>query len=801
MSDLRYALRALARTPSFALVAVLSLALGIGANVTIYTVANAFLEQPIAGAQDVDRLVRIYRGDHSPLQYADLARVRAQRTAFTDVAGERLMAVAVAKAGGTDRVQASLTTNGYFRMLGVRPALGRFFGAADSVEGAPVIVISYAFWQNWLAADPVVIGRSLRVNDRAFTIIGVAPPEFASSIFLWRADLWFPPRAATLLIGMPFDAWGGSLYTTARLARGVTATHASATLATVAARLVAEDPRGHERFTLRLGGARGITAELRPATVAASSFMMVVVLLVLLIACANVANLFLARAASRRREISVRTALGASRGRLVRQLLVESVLVATAGGALGSLFAIWAAELLRNFVVARSPEPIALVVSPDGHVIAFALGVSILSAMAFGLGPSLRATALDILPVLREEAPQSTGRSRTRRTLIAAQMALCTLLLACATLFLRSLANARVIDPGFDAHGVYDVSVDVSSRNFDQERTRAFYDELRARAAATPGVRSATIAAVVPLGGTNMQVGSWVEGRDVGAGARAPMAPNFNIVGRDYFQTLGVALVAGRAFEASDGATAPGVVVVNAHMAAHLWPGDNAIGKRISLEGATGPWLTVIGIVRDTRYNSLGESTPDFMYLPFAQHARAEMVLQLRADRAGAIPAATFRALVHDLDPRLPPPTIASLEDDMRIVLLPAQLAAGLLGAFGLLALLIASVGIYGVASYEVAQRTRELGIRAALGATARDLVRLVVGQSMRVVAIGALIGLGCALGAARFLTTQLYGVHATDPFTFVAMPLFLAIVALVATIVPARRATQVDPVEALRSE
>ena len=245
MSDLRYALRALARTPSFALVAVLSLALGIGANVTIYTVANAFLEQPIAGAQNVDRLVRIYRGDHSPLQYADLARVRAQRTAFTDVAGERLMAVAVAKAGGTDRVQASLTTDGYFRMLGVRPALGRFFGAADSVEGAPVIVISYAFWQNWLGTDPLVIGRSLRVNDRAFTIIGVAPPEFASSIFLWRADLWFPPRAATLLIGMPFDAWGGSLYTTARLAGGVTATHASATLATVAARLVAEDPRGH----------------------------------------------------------------------------------------------------------------------------------------------------------------------------------------------------------------------------------------------------------------------------------------------------------------------------------------------------------------------------------------------------------------------------------------------------------------------------------------------------------------------------------------------------------------------------
>ena len=801
MTDLRYAIRGLARTPSFAIVAIVSLALGIGANVTIYTIANAFLDQPIAGARDVDRLVRIYRGDHSPLQYADLVRVRDQRAAFSDVAGERMMGVAVANGAGTERAMASLTTDGYFRMLGVHPELGRFFGAVDSAESAPAVVVSHAFWQNRLNGDSLAIGRALRINDRSFTVIGVAPAEFASSIFLWRADLWFAPSAAKLLLGMPFDRWGGSLYVTARLAPGATAAIASATLTTVATRLVAEDPSGHERFTLRLDHARGIQAELRPATIAASSFMMAVVVLVLLIACANVANLLLARATARRREISVRTALGAGRARLVRQLLVESILVATSGGALGLLIAMWAAELLRNFAIARSPEPIALEVSPDARVLVFAVGVSVVSAIAFGLVPALRATSVEILPVLREDAPQSTGRSRLRRTLIGAQMALCTLLLACATLFLRSLANARVIDPGFDARGIYDISLDVSSRNLDRERTIAFYEALRNRAAALPGARFATVAAIVPLGGSNMQIGSWVEGRDATGGSRPSFAPYFNVVGQQYFETLGIPVVAGRVFTPQDRAGAPGVIVINAHMATHLWPGDNALGKRISFEGPTGPWLTVVGVVRDTKYNSLGEKTPDFVFLPFAQNSRAEMVLQVRADRTGGVAAATLRDLVHEADPLLPPLTIASLEEDMRIVLLPAQLAAGLLGAFGLLALLIASVGIYGVASYEVAQRTRELGIRSALGATARDLVTLVVSQAMRVVVIGAVVGLVLALGAARLLTTQLYGVGATDPLAFVAMPVVLGLVAMLATWIPARRATRVDPVEALRAE
>jgi predicted permease len=527
---------------------------------------------------------------------------------------------------------------------------------------------------------------------------------------------------------------------------------------------------------------------------------MTIVALVLLIACANVSNLLLARATVRRRELGIRLALGAGRARLVRQLLLESLLIACAGGVLGLLSAAWVADLIANYLVARSPEPIAVNVAPDGHVLLFALGASVASALLFGLLPALRATDTDVLPVLREEATQTTARSRARSVLIGVQVALCTVLLACSTLFLHSLANARVIDPGFDTRGVMDVWVNVSSRNYSEDQRRAFFDELQRRAAALPGIREATLAAIVPLGGTNMQVGMWIEGQP-STGARAPFAPYFNIITPRYFETLGIPLVGGRTITSEDRSNAPGTVVINERMATHFWPNEPAIGKRVSVESASGPWLTVVGVVHNTKYNTLGEQPPDFMYMPYSQHPRSEMVLQVRPAGGARLTASSLRGVVHDLDSQLPPMTVATLAEDMRIVLLPSELGAGLLGAFGLLALLLASVGIYGVTSYAVAQRTREMGIRAALGATARDLVTLVARESMRVVAIGAAIGLILALASARLLISQLYGVSATDPLTFVLMPAFLLGVALLATFVPARRATRVDPSVALRSD
>ena len=800
LTDLRYAIRVLFRTPTVTALAIVSLALGIGANVTIYTIANAFLDQPISGANDVDRLVRVYRGDHSPLMYPELDRLRGERGVFSGVAGERMNAVAVDVGGTIQPAQASLVTDGYFAMLKVRPELGRLFDARDSSEAAPVIVLSHVFWRDRLGGDSSVIGRALRVNDRPLTIIGVAPPEFASSIFLWRADLWVPPSIAPMFIGSSFDRWGGSLYTTARLAEGVSIDHARSIVATLAARMMADSAHAGEHLSFRVEPARGIVVELRGPAVLASSFLMVVVGMVLLIACGNVANLLLARATARRRELGVRAALGAGRSRLVRQLLIESLLIAAAGGLIGLVAASWVADLLTRFLISRAPEPISINVAPDVHVLLFALVISLVSALAFGLLPALRATSVDVSPVLREEATQTTGRSRARGILIGAQVALCTVLLACSTLFLHSLANARVIDPGFDPTGIVDVAVNVSSRSLQHDQARAFFDELQSRAAAIPGTREATVAALTPLGGSNMQVGLWVDGRPA-TGQRAPFVPSFNIVGPRYFETLGIPVIGGRPIASEDRPTSPGVAVINERMAKHIWPNESAIGKRVSIEGPTGPWLTIVGVVRNTRYNSLGERTPDFMYIPFAQHYRSEMILQVRT--AGATPAmaATLRDLVHTLDPRLPPAPVTSLGDDMRIVLLPSELGAALLGVFGLLALLLASVGIYGVTSYSVAQRTREMGIRSALGATARDLVLLLARQSMRVVLIGAGIGLVLALTSARLLTSQLYGVTATDPLTFLVMPAFLLSIALLATLVPARRATRVDPADALRTE
>ncbi len=796
MNDLRYALRALLRTPGFTAVAILSLALGIGANVTIYTIANAFLARPVPGVTDPSRLVRIYRGPHSPLQYRDLEFIRDNSEVFSGVTGEKLMPVALANEDGVDRVLGALVTEKYFPTLGVRPAAGRLSGF-DAPE--PGVVLSYSLWQRKFGGNPRVVGQIIRVNNHPLTVQGVAPADFTSSMALWRADLWLSPAAAETVAGVPFARWGGSLYTTARLRPGLSLDQANAALRTLAYRIVAQDSARDRDFTLRADRANGVAAELRPAAMAASGFLVFVVGLILLIACANVANLLLARAAGRKREIAVRVALGARRSRLVRQLLTESALVTLAATLAGSAVAVWSANLLGGYIMARSPEPVLLSFTPDLTVLLLTLALALFTMLLFGLLPAIRATAVPVLPVLREAAPQSSGRSRLRSALVGIQLALCTILLACATLFLRSLANARVIDPGFNTTGIVDVPIDLGPRQLDSARGADFYRRLLEQAKALPGVQSATLAAVVPLGGSNMQMRTWTP--EAGGGDdRAAFAPYFNVVGPDYFGTLGIALVAGRDFEGTSD-----VAIVNETMARTLAPDGpvaNALGRRFSFSGANGPWVSVIGVVRDTRYNTLGEKTPPFMYLPFAGNYRAEMVLQVRTSADGETALRrTLPGVVRQLDPQLPPVTATPLAQDIRVALLAAQIGAALLGTFGGLALLLATMGIYGVASYTVAQRTREIGIRSALGASAPRVVRMLLGQSLRVALIGTGIGLVLSVAAARVISSQLYGVGPTDPVTFLGTPALLAAVALLATLVPALRATRVDPVVTLRSE
>jgi putative ABC transport system permease protein len=799
MTDARYALRGLLRSPGFTAVAILSLALGIGANVTIYTIANAFLTRPIGGVAAPGRLVRVYRGSHSALQYRDLAYVRDNSQVFSGVIGEETMPVALANESGTERVLGALVTPGYFPTLGVHAEAGRLFGV-DSLEQS--VVLSHNFWRRRFGGDARVVGQTIRVNDRALRIAGVAAPDFVGSMSLWGADLWLSPATAQAVTGTSLDHWGGSLYATARLRDGMSVDRANAIVRTLAGRMVADDSSRGREFSLRVDDASGITAELRQPALVVSGFLLFVVGLVLLIACANVANLLLARATGRRREIAVRIALGARRGQLLRLLLIESGMLAVAASVVGSGVAMWSVGVLGRYVMSRSPEPILLNLAPDGRVLLATVALALFTTILFGLLPALRATSVEVSPVLREAAPQSSGRSRMRSMLVGTQVALCTILLACATLFLRSLANARVIDPGFETAGVVDLPVDLRSRQLDSARGADFYRRLLERANALPGVRSATLAAVVPLGGSNMQLGIWTP--DAAGANRAIAMPYFNVVGRDYFRTLGIELVAGRDFD--EDATSPAdVAVVNEKFARRLAPDGqiaNALGRRFSMSGPAGPWIIVIGVARNTKYNTLGEKTPDFLYQPFARHYRAEMVLQVKSSPAGE--AALRRMLpgmVRELDPQLPPAAASSLAEDMRVSLLSAQIGAALLGAFGALALLLATMGIYGVASYAVAQRTRELGIRCALGATARDVMGMVLGQSLRVAIVGTAVGLLCAVAVARLIASQLYGVGAADPVTFIGMPACLVTVALLATLVPALRATRVDPVVALRSE
>ena len=798
ISDLRYAYRTFVRNPGFTIVAVLSLALGIGVNVVIFSVVNAVLAKPILGASDPDRLVRVYRGQHSPLSYQDFRTFRDSTRSFSGMVGERLQGVTVDRDGQSVAMQVAVVPDDYFATLGVSAAAGKLFSGESN---QPVVVLANGYWQRTLAGDPNIVGRSLRLNDSPFSVVGVASAEFTSSVPMWKPEAFVPFSAARAVLGADAATWDGSVYVTARLASSATKSSAQAELDVRTRQLVAANPDTKRGMTVRLDEARGVIAEIRTPATVASTFLMVIVGLVLLIACANVANLLLARATSRRREIGVRLAIGASRGRLVRQLLTENAMLALIGGAAAFVAAVQAAHALAGLLSASIPVDLALSFAPDRRVLLYTIGVSLATALLFGLAPALQSVKRDLVSALRDDADRSGyRRSKLRSTLVIGQVLLCTVLVAGSMLFLRSLGNAKEINPGFRVGGVVDIPIDLRPRQLSEQAGGALYTRVLDETRAMPGVTSATMANVVPLSGSNNGTSIWLENAPIAAGQRLAQV-YFNVVATQYFRTMGIPLIRGRDVAATDVATADRVVVINETMARRFWPSDEALGKRLSADGPSGPWVRVIGVVKDTKYNSLGETTPPFMYLPLAQAYQSSMIVQLRTSTPASSVGEAIGKVVRALDPQLPALRPTTLEQDMQLALLPAKVGAALLGTFGTLALLLATVGIYGVASFAVARRTREIGIRAALGAQQGDVLRLVVGESMRRVAIGLGLGLAGALGLARVLASQLYGVGAVDPVTFILTPVILGGVALVASLVPARRAMGVDPLVALRSE
>ncbi|MFN8668974.1 MAG: ABC transporter permease [Gemmatimonadaceae bacterium] len=808
LHDLRFAIRLLLKKPLFTALAVVTLALGIGLNTAVFSVVDALMLRPLPGVREAERLAQLYRkwpgmeyGSNSIPHWKDL-RERT-KDVFSDVATWKFTLANVAAGGRPERVMTQVVSANYFGLLGVGALRGRVFIPAEDVGelAHPIAVISYAAWQRRFGGAEDVVGKSIIVNGTAYTVVGVAPREFRGALPLITPELWVPLMQLAHIEpgngGAMHERDENSMFVLARLAPGATMERAKSRMRALEGELRTDFPGDYEHSGLTLvpQGEAGIHPMFRSAQVGLTAVVMAVVLMLLLIACVNVANLFLARAQDRWREMAVRLSIGARRGVLVRQLLTESLVFSLVAGVCGIAVAWWAITLAN-----RVRLPMDLDFSPDLRlsvpVLLFSLGITIATGFLFGLVPALQATRPALIPSLKGEAPAGGSRSRLSRALVVAQMALSVVLLVCAGLFLRNLQAATTVDKGFNAEGLLLASVDPSLQGYNRARTEQFYRILLDRLRALPGVKAVGMAQYTQLGLGNSDRGITVPGY-----TPAPdegMSINYNVASPGYLEAMGIPLVEGRSFEARDDSLSAPVLVVNQQFVKRFFPKGSALGKVVHTAGRD---FTVVGVVPTGKYVRLGEEPTAFMYFPQAQEWRAEMTLHLRVDGDPLAIIPQLRSEVAALDANLPVADVKTMKNHLGFALLPARLAGTSLGVFGALGLLLAAVGMYGVMSYAVAQRTREIGIRMAIGAARGEVVRMVMRQGLSLVVAGGVIGIGVALGVARVIRGVLYGSGATDPLTFTVVPLVLAGVAALACWVPARRAAGVDPVLAIRSD
>jgi predicted permease len=814
LHDIKYAARLLVKSPGFTAVAVLSLALGIGANTAIFSLVNAVLLRPIP-VQEADRLATVFMTDtrnpgNLPLSHLNYKDLRSQNQVFTDMAAFTFSQVNWSNGNASEQVLLQVAAGSYFTVLGTQPAIGRGFAAEEDVKPTPVIVLSHGFWERSLGRDPSIVGRTLTLNRTPFTVIGIMPDGFTGT-FLGGNPAGWVPMSMHDVVQPNFDWYeqrrGLFLFAFGRLRPGVSVEQAGANLRTIFAQLEQAYPvdnKGRSASAVSL-----LEARLNPGgqgggqIVQLSVLLMTVVGIVLLIACANIANLLLARATRRRKEIAVRLALGAERLRLIRQLLTESLLLAFIGAVLGIGLAY---GLLNVLVGADLQLPVPLEeMTIDTRVLGYTALLTILTGILFGLAPALQASRPDVVPVLKNETVPA-GASRTglrsffslRQVLVVSQVALSLISLVAAGLFLRSLKHAQGIDTGFETRGVLVMNVNLGREGYTPERGQLFYQHAVERLAGLPGVQRASVAQNAPLAGGFLR-SVFPEGADTTT--RDRVLVQVNSVSPGYLDTLGIPLLRGRDFLDSDTTGAPLVVVVNETMAQRFWPGEEAIGKRFKFFGDN-DYTTVIGIAKNAKYNGVAEDPTPFIYQPVRQNYTPNATLHIRAaGNAGGLGGAV-RAAVLEIDPTLSVFNIRTLEEQVSNSLAGLRLNVIMLTTFGLLALLLASIGLYGVASYAVTQRTREIGVRMALGASASSVLRLVLGRGLTLVGIGVALGLALALVGSRFISPDvLPNVSVRDPLTFTATAVLLTAVALLANYLPARRATRIDPLIALRSE
>jgi predicted permease len=812
LDDVRFAIRLLRKSPLFTLTASLSIAVGIGANTTIFSVANALLMRPLPGLDRPDRLVDLGRtAQGQGFETVSHPYYRSVRERATTVSGVYAYPLEPApmSLGGRDaaeRVYGMVVSGNYFDVLGTRPVYGRLLNDGDdkTVGGQPVSVISHELWERRFAADPAIVGQSIVLNSHPFTVVGVAPRGFQGTALL-RSDLWVPLSMTGVAI--PRNPIGVEsrqsvwLVMGGRLKDSVTIQHAQAEMNAIASGLQREFPQ--ESVDRGIVVARSSLVPGYINMVAAFMvLLMAIVGLVLLIACVNVAGMMLARAANRRREIAVRLAVGAGPGRLIRQLMIEAIVLFAAGGAIGIVLSRWLTSMLLG-VLPALPAPVGLDMPTDWRVLTFAVLLSLATALLSGLAPALQASGANLVPALKAEGMDSgLSKLRLRSAFVVGQIAMSLLLVIAAGLFLRALHHAASLQPGFNQDGVDVLTFDLSIGGFTEKTGRPLVRELLQRISAMPGVESATASVDLPLDGGRMGFGrTRVPGVDGDAGN---IDADWNIVEPGFFRTLQLTLVRGRDFAPTDTPASPRVAIVNEAFARRVWPDQDPIGHHVLTD--SGPFqqgmspMTVIGVAIDAKLMSLNETATPYIYVPLSQRYTAEMsILVKRAGTASAIPQ--VRALLREMSPNLPLTVALPLSEVTAIGLVPQRVVASVAGSLGIVGLMLAAIGIYGVTAYAVSRRTREIGIRVALGADEGRVLRLVLGQGLVLAGTGVAVGLALAAVGSSLLESLLYGVRGLDPLTFGAACALFAGVTLVATYVPARRAIRIDPTVALRAE
>lgn len=805
--DIRYGWRQLLKHPGFTALAILSMALGIGANTAIFSLVDTVLLRPLPVGNPSQLIAvdgQLRNGTEFTLQsYLNYKDYRDRNSAFSGLLAYRFVVASLSHNGLNERVWGFDVSGNYFDVLGVKPVLGRaFLPEEDVTPGShPVAILSHACWQKRFAGNPSIVGQTILLNTHRFTIVGVAPAGFVGTEVAYAPEFWVPLMMAKEI--EPGSTWldtreSDNLFVIGRLKPGLTVAQAKAQLDGLTVQMAKEHPKENAGRRVLLMPPGLFIPDIRNSIFAFSGLLAVVGALVLLLACVNLANLLLTRATERRKEIGIRLAVGASRARLVRQLLTESVMLSVAGGAFGLLLASWTNHVVGSI---KLPTDIALLfdLRIDWRVLVFAFALSILTGMIFSLIPALQSSKPELVPALKDESSMAGfRRSRLRNALVIAQVALSLVLLISAGLIVRSLQAAQKMRPGFNPQNAVALSFDVGLQGYDDAKGRAFYERMMERAKAIPGVRSVAATDVLPLSLDYSSNTIYIEGQPIRSRSDLPLAIPYSVSPK-FFATMGMNL-RGRDFLPNENKKESRVAIVNETFARRFFKGREPIGKRYNHTGPNDPLWEIIGVVPDGKYNTLGEEPKAVVYRPL-RYFDSTFTLVARTEGDPRVVLAALRRVVQALDPTLPVYDAKTLSEHMNIPLFPAKMAAGILASFGVLALLLAAVGIYGVMSYVVAGRTREIGLRMALGARSIDVLRLILRQGMLLAAIGTIIGLAVGFGGGRLLKTLLYGVSAADPMTFTAVTLLLGSVTLLACWLPAHRATRIDPMTALRTE